>query len=172
MKKKLFIPIALIFAVSLSAAAQKETPSKFQASTPVSYQQAFNNIVVNDGIDLVLVENRQDKIWFDGKQKNVDKLKWQIKDGTLYLSSTQGSLKDKVRVNVYVQGLTYILVNGDSWVKSSGYLNSPALDVVINGEALVDIANAGRISISNSRDFELGIMKKTSGVSVGMQTGK
>ncbi len=164
--KKLMIPLVILLTVSLTSSAQKDAPSKLQASTPISYHNRFTNIVVNDGIDLVLTENTQDKIWFEGKSKHIDKLKWEIKDGTLYLASKNGSLKDRVKVNVYVQQLTNIRVNGDSWVKSSGYLTSPSLDVMINGEALVDISNVGKISIKNSRDFEIGILKRTSGVSV------
>jgi hypothetical protein len=75
-----------------------------------------------------------------------------------------------VKVNVYVQKLTNIEVNGDSWVKSGGYLNSPALDVYINGEALVDISNIGKISVKNSSEVELGVLKRTSGVSVAGTT--
>jgi len=167
MKNKLFIPLALMFAVSLTAAAQKESPSKLYPATPISYSSSFSKIVVNDGIDLVLTENTQDMIWFDGKSKHLDKVKWEIKEGTLYLSSKGGSLKDKVKVNVFVQNLNNIEVNGDSWVRSSGYLSSPKLDVLINGEALVDISNAGKISVTKTKDFELGVMKRTSGVSVG-----
>jgi hypothetical protein len=166
MKKKLMIPLLFLLTVTFTATAQKDAPSKIQVSTPVSYHDHFTNIVVSDGIDLVLTENIQDKIWFEGKSKHIDKLKWEIKNGTLYLASKSGSLKDKVKVNVYVQQLTNILVNGDSWVKSSGYLTSASLDVLINGEALVDIANVGKISVKHSNDFELGVMKRTSGVSV------
>ena len=166
MKNKLFIPLALLLAVSLTATAQKESASKLYAATPISYHSSFSKIVLNDGIDLVLIENSQDKIWFDGKSKHVDKLKWEIKNGTLYLSSKTGSLNEKVQVNVYVQDLQTVEVNGDSRVRSSGYLSSPALDVHINGEALVDISNLGKILVTNSKDFELGVMKRTSGVSV------
>ena len=126
--------------------------------------------MVNDGIELVLTENNQDKIWFDGKTKHLDKLQWEVKDGTLYLAGKSGSLKDKVRVNVCVQKLRNIVVNGDSWVHSSGYLLSPALDVLVNGEALVDISNAGKITVHNTKDYELGVMKSTGGVSIGVVT--
>jgi hypothetical protein len=170
MNKKLIIPFVLLMTVTLGASAQKEPASKIVHNSPVSYHTPFTNIVVNDGIDLVITENSNDKIWFDGKAKNLEKLKWEIKDGTLYLASKNGSLKDKVKVNVYVQKLTNIEVNGDSWVKSGGYLNSPALDVYINGEALVDISNIGKISVKNSSEVELGVLKRTSGVSVAGTT--
>ncbi len=172
MKKKLIIPLALLLTITLSANAQKEQPTKIYVSTAISHEKHFSNIVVNDGIDLVLTENSQYKIWFDGKEKNLEKVKWEVKDGTLYLASRSGSLKDKVKAYVYVQQLNHIRVNGDSWVKSSGYLTSPSLSVLVNGEALVDILNAGKISVENSRDFELGVMKKTRGVSVTNSTIK
>jgi hypothetical protein len=166
MKKKLIIPLALLLTISLTAAAQKEAPSKSYSATLVSYQDPFTKIVVNDGIELVLTENSQDKIWFDGKAKHLDKIKWEVKNGTLYLAGKSGSLKDKVRVNVCVQQLRNIEVNGDSWVHSSGYLTSPVLDVLVNGEAMVDISNVGKISVNKTADFELGVMKRTSGVSI------
>jgi hypothetical protein len=172
MKKKLFIPLALLLGVSLTAAAQKEQPSKLYAATLVSYNTPFTKIVVNDGIELVLTENSQEKIWFDGKARQLDKLRWEIKNGTLYLSGKNGSLKDKVRVSVCVQKLRNIEVNGDSWVRSSGYLTSPALDVLVNGEAMVDISNVGKIAVNKTADYELGVMKKTSGVSVAGTAGR
>jgi hypothetical protein len=40
------------------------------------------------------------------------------------------------------------------------------LDVLVNGEAMVDISNVGKISVNKTADFELGVMKRTSGVSI------
>lgn len=170
MKKSLFISLALLATVSLTAAAQKQAPAKTYTTTLVSYGTPFTKIVVNDGIELVLTENSQDKIWFDGKAKHLDKLTWEIKDGTLYLAGKNGSLKGKARVVVCVKKLRNIEVNGDSWVHSSGYLSSPLLDVLVNGEAMVDISNAGKISVNKTKDYELGVMKSTSGVSIGSAT--
>ena len=73
MKKKLFIPLAILLGISLTSAAQKEAPARVHSVTPISYNSSFSRIVVNDGIDLVLTENAQDKIWFDGKSKHLDK---------------------------------------------------------------------------------------------------
>ncbi len=171
MKKVFLISATVLFAFVFSASAQKE-PTKQSYAQPISYNSSFNKIVVEDGIDLVLTEGTSKELGVKGSRRNTEKMEYRIEDGTLYLGSRAGSLKNYVRVEIPVQNLRQLTINGDSWVKSKGNLNSVSLKIFVNGEAMVNVTNLGQISIQNSKDIELDIRKSSSGVLFERVTSK
>lgn len=163
MKKTLLISATVLFAFGFTASAQKE-PTKAKHVQPIPYSSSFNKIVVADGIDLELTEGTGKELSVKGSQRNVEKMDYRIEDGTLYLASKAGSLKNYVRVEVPVQNLRQLTINGNSLVKSNGNLNSPSLKIYVNGEAMVNVTNRGQISVNNSKEIELDIRKSSNGV--------
>ncbi len=163
MKKTLMILTTMLCIAGFNANAQKE-PTKKSHSKQISYSGSFSKIVVEDDIDLVLTEATTGEISVSGRQKNTDKLDSRIENGVLYLSSKSGSLKNYVKVNVPVQDLRQVVINGNSLVKSKGNLQSTSLRIYVNGEAMVDVKNLGRLTVINSKDFELDVLQSSAGV--------
>ncbi|HSN61211.1 MAG TPA: DUF2807 domain-containing protein [Ferruginibacter sp.] len=165
MKKKIIIYTALLFTITVTAFAQKE-PGQVINNDPLTYNKPFEKIVVEDDIELVLIESNEKQIKFEGSAVDLEKVNWSIKRGSIYLGSKLGSLKDKVKVILYVKDLKAIEINGNSVIKTSGHLSSKNLDIMMNGQAWVDILNAGKINVQRGEDIELNVRKKTKAVSI------
>lgn len=155
--------IALLVTAFITAfASEKPLPLKRS-----DYQISFNKIVVYDDIDLQLEESDTKNIALTGKDADVENIDWKIKDNVLYLQSKKGSLKDKVKVQVTVNQLKEIVVNGRSVVSSNGALLSPKLYVYVQSDCYVALKNTGAIHVIEGADTEIKIKTMKGDVSLG-----
>ena len=152
----------LVTALITAFASEKPLPQKQS-----DYQISFNKIVVYDDIDLQLEESDIKNIALTGKDADVQNIDWKIKDNVLYLQSKKGSLKDKVKVQVTVNQLKEIVVNGRSVVSSNGALLSPKLYVYVQSECYVALKNTGEIHVIEGADTEIKIKTMKGDVSLG-----
>jgi len=163
MKKLITMAIALLVTAFITAfASEKPLPQKRS-----DYQISFNKIVVYDDIDLQLEESDTKNIALTGKDADVENIDWKIKDNVLYLQSKKGSLKDKVKVQVTVNQLKEIVVNGRSVVSSNGALLSPQLYVYVQSDCYVALKNIGEIHVIEGADTEIKIKTMKGDVSLG-----
>jgi hypothetical protein len=166
--KKLITLVAFFSVTGLSAfAGTAPTEVKSYKSQNFNYGLSFSKIVVEDDIDLVIYENASTNIQFDGKKEDIANVEWKVKNGTLYIKSRNGSLKNKVIVTIDVAGLSEISLEGHSSVRSLGNLNSPKLNVFMKSGCFVSIKNYGAIAIINTDDTEMNFIERSGDISVG-----
>jgi hypothetical protein len=165
MKKISFLTLALgLLATTVVCAATDESSN---ITTKKSmYHVAFNKIEVADGIDLALQYNSNNEISFAGTTADITKVNWEIKNGTLFISSRKGQLNNKVKIVLSVQELKEIGITGSSNVSSINELQSALLKIRVEGQAKVAIKNTGSIIVSNDDDIQLDVRKKVGEVTI------
>ena len=89
---------------------------------------AFNAIVVNSVMDIILKQDTENSISISGE--NLQDIKYEITDNVLYLKGKAG---EDVSINVVKLNRLELLSNCD--IKSINQINSDKLDVILNGAA-------------------------------------
>ena len=158
--KKLTVIFSIIALALTTQSFANSTSVEAYRSVQVTRTQAFNKIVVEDDIDLVIYENKTENMQFDGNKTDIAKVEWKIRNGVLYIRSKQGSLRNKVLVTLDVTNLTKIEIVGNSNVRSLGALNSPLLQVYISGESHLSIRNQGGIDVINATGGEMDVQEQ------------
>ncbi len=161
---------ATLFSVISLGAFAGENPADVKAksyrSQHFNYGLSFTKIVVEDDIDLVIYENASTNLQFDGKKEDIAKIEWKVKNGTLYLRSKGGSMKNKVIATIDVAALTEIALQGESSVRTLGELSSPKLNVYLKGGCFISIKNYGEVNIINTEDVEMNVTQRSGNVSI------
>ena len=165
MKKLIAMAAAIFFTAGISAFAAGPKPGELPAKR-INYQLSFTRIELNDDIDLVLQESTNKFIDVTGDANEIDNVDWKIKDDVLYIRSKKGSLKDKAKVSVSVNQLKKLEIYGQSNVNSIGQLNSPSLQVTIEGDSYVSLKNSGKIYVTNSPYTQLDVHRVVGNVFV------
>lgn len=153
MKKIIIMAACLCVYSSLSVAAAKAF------YPPTASGIAYNMIVVNDDIDIVLTQSTESEIRVIGHEHDVRLVKYRVRNGVLVIESNKGSLKGKVTVFVPVRNLKTVEINGRSFVRSNGILSSKNLLVIVNDEAKLDLRNYGKINFKTDIDIVLEFEK-------------
>ncbi len=164
MKQTIIAAAISVFTLTTAFAAKNDKTEVVKKTA--TYPIHFTRIEVSDDIDLELSESAGQQIEFTGKMKDVDNVVWKIKRGVLYLSSNNGSLKNRAKVSLAVKNLKEIIINGESTVKSVGYLNSPKLSILMDGDCKVSVKNAGQVIINRGQDTELNVIQQSGPVLV------
>lgn len=162
--KKLFIIALGLVVTGTSAFANPDltTAHPDSYSRPVDFivRGSYHSIQIEDDIDVVLTESDLAGITVVANDKVKRDVQINVVNGVLKIRSTRKSLKNKAIVYVPVSNLERLEINGNSKVTSAGFLNSPVLKVVINGEAIFEIKNHGEVLFDSDNDTELHISKK------------
>ncbi|MEJ8844969.1 DUF2807 domain-containing protein [Lacibacter sp. H375] len=117
------------------------------------------SIEVSDDINVVLTQSTDAKLRITGEEKDNKAVLFDQKNGRVRLLSKKGSLKNRVTVYVPVQNLRQLVINGKSYVRSNGVIASKNLQVIVAGEAKVEINNLGDIAFEADQDIDLQIKK-------------
>ena len=166
MKKVIVMAAAILFTAGISAFASGTNPIVTTVKE-ITYQMSFDKIIVEDDIDLVLQESTNKLISISGDEADVQKLDWKIKKNVLYIKSSNGSLKNKVTVKISVNQLKEILIDGETALTSFGYLASPKLSVLVEGDGYVALKNAGAIYVRNGASTTFEVKKSVGEVVIG-----
>lgn len=151
MKQRFFLSFIAIAFSLLSASAQKE-----------------ENLVVNTGnVEHISVANDMNIVLVPGANADksisldanaVQKLGLKLLNNSLTISSLrQPSGKEKLTVYLYVNNLKTLTVEKHTNVKTMGVLNTPKLDVFVDGEATVHLKTKGEIKAWSLNDAEIKV---------------
>ena len=146
--KKTFLMIVAFVTTMASALANDGGLSDYKIRNWTATQE-FKSISVSGDVSIVLMEETSSVLSVQGKQKFVDAVKMEIKNGVLHVSGKRGPWKNKTVVYIPVQHLKLLTVKGNSEVVSMGLLNSPSLHVRIEGSCTVSVKNRGLVTVDN-----------------------
>lgn len=146
--KKTFLMIVAFVATMASAFANDGGLSDYKVRNWTATQE-FKSISVSGDVSIVLMEENSSVLSVQGKQKFVDAVKMEVKNGVLHISGKRGPWKNKTAVYIPVQNLKLLTVKGNSEVVSMGLLNSKSLHVRIEGTCKVSVKNRGLVTVDN-----------------------
>jgi hypothetical protein len=121
MKKNTNLILAPLVALATSGHAQ--TQPGFAYAVKEVKVDAFRQLSVKAGLDVVLVQNNEMRtVFIEGDEQLVKEIAVSVKDGRLYIDSKKDiSFHGKLQVTVMVNQLDKIRLNGDgavAWVNS------------------------------------------------------
>jgi hypothetical protein len=162
MKKLIIMAVSLLTLNAASFASTiKENNPVF--TKKVEKKAAFQHIVINGDVDVVLVENDYVQVDICSEQNNNTSVSHYVNKGILYINRVDVSLGRKPIVIVAVNDLQSLEVNGDGDVTSKGSLRSSKLKLMINGESKLNVRNRGELMIESNSNIKLDIQKTITG---------
>jgi Putative auto-transporter adhesin, head GIN domain len=159
--KKLILMAVSLLTITAASVAGTNKESKPAFTKVISTKAAFQHIVINGDVDVVLTEKDFVQVDVTGEQKSVEAVTHYVKRGTLYIISKRAAKGAKPVVTIAVSDLKSIEVNGKGEITSKGALRSSKLKLVINGEAKFNVKNLGQILIESDEDIDLQFEKNT-----------
>jgi len=151
MKQKFILSfLAIAFGV-LSASAQNEEKLVVNAGNT-------EHINIGNDMDVVLLPGTNVDPEISLNPEAVKKLKLNLSANSMTISpSKQTSRKERLKIFLYVNNLKTITVENNSQVKTVGVLDSPKLDVYIDGEATVHLKTKGDVQAQSLGDAEINV---------------
>lgn len=155
--------VAIMLSTSLSAAATHKDSADNKIRTWQATQE-FHSVTVSDNVNIILAENLSTTISIQGKEKLVNAIKLEVKNGVLHVSSNRSPLKNKAVVYIPVRLLNSLTVNGASEVYSMGHLQSANLHIKLDGPVKMSVKSTGTITIDHEQEWEITYMKSKGSV--------
>ena len=124
---------------------------------------SFTKLIVKSKLRIVLVESDQlDSIRIEGNNNFVDKVfVAQSRDKLLVRSIGFKDLKKEGTIYIPVRSLQSIEVLDDAKIISFSIINSPILDLLIQGDCTVSIILKGKLNIIKGEDYTYSFRRIT-----------
>ncbi len=153
---------AVLLLVTTAASAQT-TEKKKSAITKLSVQ-AFQKIVINASIDVLLIEdNEPGTLYIEGDKDYFDEIFVKQDNGVLTINASKDrNYKNKIYIGLPVKNLAALDVHSASFVTSMNTLRSKDLLITLYSECTVNIKSVGNLEIRSSEDIGLNYLKKSS----------
>jgi len=151
MKKKILL-FALLTITFLVGFSQKNSSGTFVKKIGV---ENFNRLIVKSDITIMLIENASDdSVRIEGSQKFTEKIMI-IQNGNelIVRSKNFKDLKKKGIIYIPVRLLQIMEINAAAKVISYNTLQSPVLNVLVNGDCVIDLILNGRLNIREAEGY-------------------
>ena len=144
MKQKLFSSIIAIALSVLTAAAQNERAVSVNAGR-------IENIVVASNLHIVLLSAPSNETAFTMSADAAEMLNLKLSGNSLQISPASGNVR---KVYLYVTNLKTIKVESNSQVETIGMLNTPQVDVYVDGMSKAHLRTNGIVNAHGLNDAE------------------
>lgn len=158
MKKLIIMAVSLLTITAASFAGTVHESIPVLTKT-ISSKVAFQHIVINGDVNVVLVENEFVQVDVTGEQKSVETVSYYVKKGTLYINRKHSPKSTNPVVTISVNDLQSLEVNGDGDVISYGSLHSKKLKLVLKGESKFNVRNLGEILLEADSNIDVQFEK-------------
>ena len=150
--KKILLFVIVVLSVSGVSGQQnstRETSRKIEVGT-------FSSLVVRNSVTIMLIQDEGgDSIRIEGDQKFVEDVKvFQIGRTLIVSGKDYNSLKKRGTIYIPVRSLRDLQVNSSARIISYNTLQSPVLNLLINGSCTVDIVLNGKLNIRESEGYD------------------
>ena len=151
MKQKLFLSLVAIAATILSASAQSAQTLTVNAGN-------MENIVISSDMHVVLLSAPVNETSFSMSADAAESLNLRISGNTLQIS--QGSRKTNT-VYLSVANLKMLQVESNSQVETIGILNTPKVELYVDGRSRAHLRTNGIINAHGLNDADIRVKYKT-----------
>jgi hypothetical protein len=150
MKNKLVLLIILFSGFLLPFEINGQMNEKKIVLTP------FSRIIVKSNLRVVLVEtDKADTARIEGSKKFLETVMIiQAGEELIIRAKSFKDLKKEGTIYLLVHDLRYLEVNADAKVISYTAINSPQLNVLINGDCVLSLVVNGKLNINKAEGFE------------------
>lgn len=152
MKKIVSLFLFVVLSASVMNAQQNSTWDRSKR-IPVN---PFHSLIVKNSVTVMLIEdNGSDSVRIEGDKKFIDDVKvFQIGKSLIISGKDHNRLKKKGTIYIPVRGLKDLQVNSSAKIISYNTLQSPVLNLVINGTCTVDLLLNGKLNIRESEGYD------------------
>jgi len=151
MKKKIFLFILLI-TITGSVFPQENLANTFVKKIPV---ESFNRLIIKSNITVMLIEvPSEDSVRIEGSKKFIEKV--MVIQAGKELTVRSKSFKDQKKKGVIyipVRFLQNMEISAAAKVISYNILQSPVLNILINGDCVIDLMLKGRLNIREAEGY-------------------
>ena len=152
MKKKFFLFILLI-TITGSAFSQENSSETFVKKTAV---ENFNRLIIKSNITVMLIEvPSEDSVRIEGSKKFIEKV--MIIQAGKELTVRSKSFTDQKKkgiIYIPVRLLQNMEISAAAKVISYNILQSPVLNILINGDCVIDLMLKGRLNIREAEGYD------------------
>jgi uncharacterized protein (DUF39 family) len=118
--------------------------------------KGIRSIEINADVTVVLGYFGSQQAFIDGDQQFREQIIIRRNGSHLVISASRNrDLKSKGVIYISAEMLLEVRINSAAYVQSSGSLQTPLLDVVINGTCEIMIANTGHLNLIASDSFDV-----------------
>jgi hypothetical protein len=150
--KKSFFFFFLLITISVSALAQGNSSETLVKKIPV---ESFSRLIIRSNITIILIEDpSEDSIRIEGSKKFIEKV--MIIQAGKELTVRSKSFKDQKKkgiIYIPVRLLQNMEISADAKVTSYNVLQSPVLNILINGDCIIDLMLKGRLNIREAEGY-------------------
>ena len=150
--KKSFFFFFLLITISVSALAQGNSSETLVKKIPV---ESFSRLIIRSNITIILIEDpSEDSIRIEGSKKFIEKV--MIIQAGKELTVRSKSFKDQKKkgiIYIPVRLLQNMEIGADAKVTSYNVLQSPVLNILINGDCIIDLMLKGRLNIREAEGY-------------------
>ncbi|HET6769030.1 MAG TPA: DUF2807 domain-containing protein [Chitinophagaceae bacterium] len=153
MKNKI-LSVTLLLAIYVSPLlAQESSPSAFIEKIAI---RDFNKLTIRSDITIMLIEDAAgDSVRVEGSREFIDKIMILQADKELVVRTKSfKDVKEKGIVYIPVNSLENIEMDADAKLVSYNTLQSPVLNILINGNCTVDIVLKGKLNIREAEGYD------------------
>ena len=151
MKKKIFLFILLI-TITGSVFSQENLAKTFVKKIAV---ESFNRLIIKSNITVMLIEvPSEDSVRIEGSKKFIEKV--MVIQAGKELTVRSKSFKDQKKKGVIyipVRFLQNMEISAAAKVISYNILQSPVLNILINGDCVIDLMLKGRLNIREAEGY-------------------
>lgn len=152
MTKTILLILALFLTSLFSNASGTNTSDTLTKTT----SPRIASLIINATVTVVLVSDEQALLVMDGDAKFRQFVSLKTTGDTLVIETAKNkNLLGRVTVYVPASALQKLQINSAATVRSYSPLNVPKLDVVFNGECVVNVSNIGALNCIETADFSV-----------------
>lgn len=136
----------------LQGSSQKNSAETFVKKIGV---ESFTRLIIRSDVTVMLIEDlSEDSVRIEGNQKFIERtMIIQAGNELIVRSKSFKDMKKKGIVYIPVRLLQHMEINADAKVISYNTLQSPVLNILINGDCVIDIVLKGRLNIRESEGY-------------------
>lgn len=116
--------------------------------------RTFQDIIIDANVVVVLVEDSGNLLRMEGEAGFLKYVQVKEQEGTLKIISPRKGAKVKGYLWVPVKGLKTLRLGNNAIVRSAAVLNSPQLDIELNGSCDIGVVTNGIINLIENEDIE------------------
>jgi hypothetical protein len=151
MKKAIIAAVILVMMVPASFAMKSPQPV-----IEVKDPKAIRLIEINADVVVVLGQFGNNTAVVEGDDQFMEYITIRHVGSKLVINALKRrNFKDKGVIYISAEHLAEIQINSEAYVQSSGALNVPMLNVMINGACQVMLANTGNLNFVPSNHFDI-----------------
>lgn len=154
LRKRFLLPV-MALTMSLASSAQAYFPEQVVQSREVELTTAFNEVEVIGDVTIILTNNIERKVVFQGDVKDVEQAKATVKHRKLVIQASRKKSQGKFTVYLPASTIRLLITSGKTEIFSSGTIKTRDMEIFLNGSSFVSVRYDGKLNLVPAAGYEL-----------------